>query len=317
VHVELNPDLFLDVAEEFGISEPCLVEKDYHVTQVLSLLSKFQSEYFVLVFAGGTCLSKTIDGLGRMSEDIDLKLVPTTVGQQLSKSKLRSELSNVKKSITKSLLKFGYQSTIIKEENGNQHIEWEVEYKAVTDSMDALRPNIQVETTFCEDFSNYKPHTFGSMIATTTGNELEVQSILCVDATYTAAEKIVSLLRRVSGIARGRPWDDDRLIRHVYDVDFLFAGGFIHEKDLISILENVIGWDGQRFANSHKEFNDTPLAECEYSLGELANNPLYEQNYKDFLGPLVYAANANPDFQEALKSISTLFELFVKGQNRF
>ena len=133
VRTEVELELFLDVAEELGISEASLVEKDYHVTQVLSLLSEFQSEHFILVFAGGTCLSKTIEGLCRMSEDIDLKLVPTDTGALLSKTKRKAELSKVKKSITKSLLDIGYESSILKEENGNQHIEWEVEYDAVTE----------------------------------------------------------------------------------------------------------------------------------------------------------------------------------------
>jgi predicted nucleotidyltransferase component of viral defense system len=36
-----------------------------------------------LVFAGGTCLSKILPSLRRMSEDVDLKVLPTEQGQQL------------------------------------------------------------------------------------------------------------------------------------------------------------------------------------------------------------------------------------------
>lgn len=314
---DIDEEILLDVAEVLGISEPSLVEKDFHVTQVLSLLSEFQSDFFIIVFAGGTCLSKTIKGLGRMSEDIDLKLVPTKQCEQFSNNKRKSELSKLKNEITNSLIKIGYSSEIIKQENSNQHIEWEVEYSPVSDPIDALRPNIQVEITYCENFSSYESHTFGSMIAEASNAELEVKAILCVDATYTAAEKIVSLLRRVAGIARDKPWVDDRLIRHVYDVDFLLAGGYIDENKLISILETVIVWDADRFSAQHKEFKDKPLAECLYSLGELKSNPVYAQNYKDFLGPLVYAPNANPDFLKALASISKLFDIFLAKQKRF
>ena len=75
--LELTRELVEDVAAVLGINEPSLVEKDFHVVQALSLLAAHHSLNFELVFAGGTCLSKTLFSLQRMSEDVDLKVLLT------------------------------------------------------------------------------------------------------------------------------------------------------------------------------------------------------------------------------------------------
>lgn len=51
-----------------------VIEKDYHVTQVIHALSKVENEYFRLVFCSGTCLAKAHKLVQRMSEDVDFKI---------------------------------------------------------------------------------------------------------------------------------------------------------------------------------------------------------------------------------------------------
>jgi len=317
VPVELTEDLLLDVGDAIGIAEHSLVEKDFHVTQILAGLSNFQSDFFFLIFAGGTCLSKTVAELERMSEDIDLKLVPTEAGLKLSGNARRSALRGVKIGISAIIESCGYQYKIIKQENNNQHIEWEVYCENITTQTDALRPNIQVETTYCEQFDEYIDFQFGSLVAYITGSELEVESMPCVSATYTAAEKLVAILRRTAGINRGLPWDDDRLIRHVYDIHVLVVHEVIDYEAIIEIIEGVIEWDGSRFSNKHPEFQDDPLAECDSSLIALSDNPIHAENYANFLNPLVYSTTAEQDFQVALSSVSNLYQYFCKHQTAF
>ncbi|WP_083024758.1 nucleotidyl transferase AbiEii/AbiGii toxin family protein [Vreelandella lionensis] len=74
--MNIDPGLFPDVADALGIDSPAIVEKDVYAVQLLSLLSALHSETFELVFAGGTNLAKAHHKLFRMSEDIDIKLVP-------------------------------------------------------------------------------------------------------------------------------------------------------------------------------------------------------------------------------------------------
>lgn len=74
--MNIDPGLFPDVADALGIDSPAIVEKDVYAVQLLSLLSELHSGTFELVFAGGTSLAKAQHKLFRMSEDIDIKLIP-------------------------------------------------------------------------------------------------------------------------------------------------------------------------------------------------------------------------------------------------
>ncbi|MBL1276515.1 MAG: nucleotidyl transferase AbiEii/AbiGii toxin family protein [Ectothiorhodospiraceae bacterium] len=72
----IDSTLFTDVADALGIAHPAIVEKDYYAIQLLKLLSAVETPDYQLVFAGGTCLAKAHQNTYRMSEDIDIKLVP-------------------------------------------------------------------------------------------------------------------------------------------------------------------------------------------------------------------------------------------------
>ena len=77
-----------DIAQELGIDDPSLVEKDFFTVKALSICATMKSALFLLVFAGGTCLSKTHKAVERMSEDVDIKIIRTDAGNRLSASKI-------------------------------------------------------------------------------------------------------------------------------------------------------------------------------------------------------------------------------------
>lgn len=80
-----------DFSAEAAISLPSYaLEKDYHVLEAMRLIVQVPpNSNFRLVFCGGTCLSKAYGALERMSEDVDFKVVPTTAGAALSRTKRR------------------------------------------------------------------------------------------------------------------------------------------------------------------------------------------------------------------------------------
>ena len=49
--------LITDTGQYLDLNE-AVIEKDYYVTQVIHALSTIESEYFQLIFCGGTCLAK-------------------------------------------------------------------------------------------------------------------------------------------------------------------------------------------------------------------------------------------------------------------
>ncbi|WP_372811616.1 nucleotidyl transferase AbiEii/AbiGii toxin family protein [Pseudoalteromonas nigrifaciens] len=82
----IDSDLFLDVADALGMGNPAIVEKDYYVVALLKLLSELSFDTHLLVFSGGTALTKSGIKTHRMSEDIDIKIIPTDVFANISKT---------------------------------------------------------------------------------------------------------------------------------------------------------------------------------------------------------------------------------------
>jgi hypothetical protein len=83
--------LILDVTGEGLTPLPAAaLEKDVFVTEVLQRLADIDAEGIQLIFCGGTCLSKAYGLIGRMSEDIDFKVVLPTGISRSQKSRMLS-----------------------------------------------------------------------------------------------------------------------------------------------------------------------------------------------------------------------------------
>ncbi len=65
----------LEVQQHFGLPSPALVEKDWHVVQALRAINAADTAPALLVFGGGTALSRAHRLTRRMSEDIDLRII--------------------------------------------------------------------------------------------------------------------------------------------------------------------------------------------------------------------------------------------------
>ena len=68
-----------EAAERLQI-QPVIVEKDFWVCWMLGLLFGHDGVGEALVFKGGTALSKVFGIIRRFSEDIDLSVLPATLG---------------------------------------------------------------------------------------------------------------------------------------------------------------------------------------------------------------------------------------------
>ncbi len=82
----IDSSLFLDVSDALGMGNPAIVEKDYYVVALLKLLSGISSDTHSLVFSGGTALTKSGIKTHRMSEDVDIKIIPKDLLTEISKS---------------------------------------------------------------------------------------------------------------------------------------------------------------------------------------------------------------------------------------
>ena len=102
-------DLLRIVAGERRIA-PGLIEKDYWVTHTLWAL---HDTGFDVWFKGGTSLSKGFGLIERFSEDLDLKLLPGSVGWfrwcRAGKARGRKRLPNVAPTSQCSQVSYGYR----------------------------------------------------------------------------------------------------------------------------------------------------------------------------------------------------------------
>lgn len=141
--------LFPDVADALDIESVAIVEKDYFVVDLLRLLKEIKPETHTLVFAGGTALSKAGISLNRMSEDIDIKLVPTENFMQNGRDKRRK----IRKEIVQIITDFIHNSDIFSLDNENARItrdeyrynEISVRYPQTFAQVPCLRPFIKLE----------------------------------------------------------------------------------------------------------------------------------------------------------------------------
>jgi len=94
-----DPSLFPDIANAIGLPSPAFVEKDDYAVQLLKVISEIQMSEGKFIFAGGTCLTKAHLPTFRMSEDIDIKFLPTEHFLNQSESQKRKNRSSLAKSI--------------------------------------------------------------------------------------------------------------------------------------------------------------------------------------------------------------------------
>lgn len=308
----MQPDtsLFADIADTMGIGQPAIIEKDYWAIQLLSKLAALEIEGYQFVFAGGTCLAKTHTDLCRMSEDIDIKLVPSEETLTQSKEKQKGLRKGVGQLITNAIEQSDQFSLIPQEENpikrdSHKFHQWLIGYPRTLPEEGALRPHLQLELTESILLEAPEIHSFGSFYAKACQLKDEVSSMPCVPPTLTAAEKFVALLRRTMSVIRDDSQkDDETLVRHVYDLHMLHLS-IPNLKKIQALIARVIETDKERFGRKHPEFMKNPEKELLEGLQELTQNTLYKDRYERFIGPLVYHPSPTK-WEEAIKSLNTL-----------
>ena len=306
-----EPVMFAEVADALDITDPAIVEKDYFLIQLLRLLSTIDTRGYQLVFAGGTCLAKVYKQTHRMSEDIDLKLVPDAATKLLSNSAQRSLRKRIHLNIMNQILDSGLftqgQKPVIR--NERRFFQLLLNYLNAFPSSDALRTHIQLELTESELLQPVTYHQVSSLYADVTKKVPEVEQFACVSLVSTAAEKLVSLLRRTAVAPRySERQDDDQLIRHAYDL-YQIKTELVNKAELKQLVDAVIETDVAQFGEQHPEFKADPCKELLFGLAQLEESK-YAERYERFIGPLVYHPQpvAWPD---ALKMVQLLTQQHI------
>jgi len=318
-------------------------EKDVHITDLLRALSELKvahghfrdldprageytrwDEGIRLVFAGGTCLSKAHGLINRMSEDVDIKVVLTPTPSPLKKGRGdRSRLIALHDMLEPMLTSLGFP--LLRYANGahnpnikNSHKYYVVGagYKSSYDQLPSLRPELKLELNHRNPLLPVEKKEFGYLyesLAETGGASL--LSIDCISVAETAAEKVISLLRRCA-----YSWDgfqtkgvlDGALVRHVYDVAKIAEQHSASLNAARDIFPQLILNDQADYKNQHPGFDCEPVTVLRRTLVAAKANGELQTQYARTLVPLVY--DTSPlTFEQAFKSFEEVAEHFLSA----
>ena len=294
--------LLEEAANCFGLNHLDIVEKDFRMTEVLHVvLSANQATGFRPVFAGGTAIARAHRMTARMSEDVDIKLVPAD--PSMSKSAQRRQLSEIKGVILAALRDRGFDVGDPVARNANANINYHIAYPGMS-LTEPLRPHILLETTLS---SPRLPTTFlplSSFVAEAHRLPPEIARIECISATEAAAEKLVALTRRTAGHLEGTKPDayDPFLVRHVYDLHGIFP--HVSANEVVGLARSIALDDAEQFQGWFPGYHRDPSAGTRQALNWLETSDQPRQSYAHFMQRMVYGPHV--PYEAALQSVRAL-----------
>ncbi len=296
-----------EVQAHFRLPSVGLVEKDMHVVRAIAAIAQIDAALFTLVFGGGTALARAHKLVSRMSEDVDFKVVPRPAAA-VSRTMLRQQLGTLRGRVTSVLQAAGFvfdpaDTTITRSRNESRYTIWQLPYDSAIGTGEGLRPTIQVELTYAPLRLPSIPKPVSSFVSEAFERPPEVATMPCVSVTETAAEKLISLTRRMATERAGLSRDPDpALVRHIYDVHAMRHN--IDRNQLIDLARLIAVADGQEFRNQYPAYAADIAGETRAAVMALQTDPTYRQRYDDFILAMVYGDR--PEFGAALGTVTNL-----------
>lgn len=303
-------------------------EKDIHITELLRGLSELQVHHghfsdldsrkgqatrhdpgIQLIFAGGTCLSKAHGLIRRMSEDIDIKVVlaPTPVplkkggGDRVRLKALHALIPGLLEGLGFPLLKHL--------EGSNPHIRDAhryyvvgAGYQSAYDQLPSLRPELKLELIQRAPLLPLERREFGYLYESLAGLPVSAKvDIDCISVAETAAEKVLSLLRRCAYKWDGYQTESDidpTLVRHVYDVARIaeLSPGSLGAAR--GIFPQLVQGDRVEFAGQNPNFDADPVGTLKRALETARTHGDLRGQYAKHLMPLVFDRDP-PSFERS------------------
>lgn len=303
--------LLPDIANAIGLQSPAFVEKDYYAIQLLKIICVTKIPEGQFIFAGGTCLTKAHLPTFRMSEDIDIKFLPTDNFLKRSDSQKRKTRSNLGAYMQEKFENSKLFTVVDNESrNENRYRCFSISYPK-TYTHNSLRPELKLE--FTENTQEYFPSTevsISSIYASTSKQTPEIPLIKCDHLNLIFVEKFVGLLRRIAESSRGySEKEDEALVRHVYDLHLIYMSR-INLINIQELLSKIIARDVNQFGMRHPEFKKNPTEELLYGLNQLITENIHRNRYNSFLGPLVYHSNP-PSWEQGIESLKFLSKTLI------
>lgn len=293
---------FEQAAAELAV-DPAMVEKDWHVAQVLDFVSSQQFPGFQIVFSGGTALSKAHGLIQRFSEDVDFRVISA------EDSPSRQKLSEFKNALINALREAGFKVSDPVARDSNRYFTVDIEYDTLFDRHDALRPHIKLEVKVVSPQLPVKQMPIGSFLAKLANRAPEVKGIACIDPVETAADKLSALAWRIPNRVRGEANDDPAIVRHIHDLAAL-ENLVKDDARFPGLVEASMQLDNDTLLKNKPAF-DLPNAEkFAQMLAILTQDAEYRKEYDQFVKGVSYAQDGTePDFNTAMEAVKRLTQI--------
>ncbi|MCF0004330.1 nucleotidyl transferase AbiEii/AbiGii toxin family protein, partial [Klebsiella pneumoniae] len=232
--------------------------------------------------------------LNRMSEDVDIKLVPVTgFSLQYSRNQRKNIRKDIIKTITETIVASGMFSMdeeypkVTRDEN--RYNEIPVRYPQEYVQIPCLRPFIKLELMETDLLEAAENRAISSLVMDLTKKGEVVRAFPCATIGSTQAEKLISMMRRTAASMRDvERAVDESLVRHIYDNFCIVREKGAEVPVLKRFVQECIEQDIQRYGAQYPEFCESPVEELKMGLEELASNPVYKERYLQFVTPMVF-----------------------------
>lgn len=276
-----------------GIDE-AIIEKDYFVTTILKRLIEKEP---LIIFKGGTCLSKCYKIIDRFSEDIDINLEDVNSQTQSTKKRVSKLIFDI---IDELGLTLTNPERIA---SGRSHNNYKIDYPALF--LGNVAPEVQVETmflvnTFPTDKMEASSIIFDYLID--IGREdiivqfgLESFEVTTQSLERTFVDKVFAL---------GTHYLSDRTIRqsrHLYDLHKILPHVKV-DKEMLNLFDEVrIAW-GDRKGNKEWEAAED-VEDLPKLLKEVISTKAYKSDYEKYTSVLLYEGASYDDVIRSFKKI--------------
>ena len=309
--------IFTETAEQSNLSTVA-IEKDWWVVQTLSII--FSMKYAnVLIFKGGTSLSKGWNLIQRFSEDIDLALDREFLGYtgELTKGDIkklrRKSYQFITEVFTEELKnkfsELGFENVLVKYREVENHDQdpliIEIYYPTLTNKDSYLKPAVLVEVGSRSLKEPFTQRSFGTIVSEVFTNRPfadKAITIPVVNPERTFLEKIFLLHEEFQ-----KSQDKirvERLSRHLYDIEKLMQTEYAKIALQDTELYDTIVRHRSKF---------TAISGIDYAKHNPANIKFippdtiikkWEADYEEMKGSMIYGQPL--DFDELINRLTEL-----------
>lgn len=307
--------IFTQVASEIGI-RPDMIEKDYWVSWVLNKIFEHEKLKTILLFKGGTSLSKAFQAINRFSEDIGLLLDLHEVAgrdESFDKKRTRNAINTFKSKTSKNTQVYvtenlkplledllGEYCRIISDETDACNLF--IEYPGVFEKDAYIRSNIKLEIGAFAEGTPFAPQTIQSYVA----QKIPALQEKCSDIPTVSVERTfwekITVLHYLHHLPEDKA-TPSRYSRHMYDIYMLanspYKQQILSAKDL---LASIIEFDRKFYPKHGVNYDTMTLATLNLLPAEIRQKDL-EKDYMQ-MGDMIYGDK--PDWSQLQTFLSKL-----------